>query len=345
MYVQPLLAPGSGLDWHSAVTAGIGLSFKLLCDERVFASDAARFTDYSPAYLVHIEYVALTEWLPKLAHIHALALHFRTSLLDLALDNPFARAPIRMPVTILIIEMNDTLRAEYEAVALAVAQDASIVSTNCYLVARTQTHARVEAGSPVDLILVGTGVDEAVPAVRLRAMNEFSGAIDPNKGAIPVDMYERPVIVAVSLPRCADRNKDLRTQLREAGVDAVLPSGRLTAPALLTLLDFISDGQSTATERAQPPSAPAAPPIPGPSTSKCLAVAAAEATRAPTLLLANGTPVPTPLAARVQHHDQSSRPTPTSMGGQSPRGRKVSGLGSIRELHPAAARRVRRATR
>ena len=246
--MQPLLAPGSGLDWHSAVTAGIGISFKLLCDERVFASDATCFTDYSPMYLVHIEHVAMTEWLPKLAHIHALVLHFRTSLLDLALETPFASAPTLTDATILVIEMNDTLRAEYEAVARAVAPNATIVCTNCYLAARAQTRARIEASLPVHLILVGTGVDEAVPAVRVRAMNEFSRAVDPRKGAISIDMYERPLLFAVSLPTCADlglgRNPTgLRTRLRRAGVDAVLPSGHLTAPALLTLLDFISEGQ------------------------------------------------------------------------------------------------------
>ena len=331
--MQPLLAPGSGFDWRSALTAGISLSFKPLCEEKVFASDAVCFMEYTPEYLVHLECAAFAEWLPKIAHVHALAFHFRTSLIDLALDTLSVIAPTPKYVTILIIEENGALRAEYEAVARAVAPNATILCTHCYAAARDQTLARMGASLPMHLVLTGAGMDESVPlsTARVRAMKEFSRAVDPREGAIRIDMHGRPLLVAVAIPSCADRQVGLRAELRTAGVDAVLPGGRITAPALRTLLDFICErnlAQYTPTEspidelsavtasreHARIPAKGA--PVPTPIAA-CVAiafeaqseVAMAEAFRQPVIAAwARGTPVPTPRAARVSIADDVSRP-------------------------------------
>jgi len=107
MFAQRLLAPGSGFDWRSALTAGICLSFKLLCDERVFASDASSFvSSFTSEQLIDLEARAFAVWLPKIANVHVLAFHFRTALLDLAMDHSSASTPALKKVTILIVEEN-----------------------------------------------------------------------------------------------------------------------------------------------------------------------------------------------------------------------------------------------
>ena len=98
---QPLLVPGAGFDCHAALAAGICLAAKVLYEDRVFTSDfAAAFAGvYSLAELIDLEAWAFALWLPNIAHIHDLALAFRTSLLDLMLDHhapaSWARAPTR----------------------------------------------------------------------------------------------------------------------------------------------------------------------------------------------------------------------------------------------------------
>jgi len=226
---------------------------------------------------------AFAVWLPKIANVHALAFHFRTALLDLALDHSTGCTPTLKEVTILIVEENDALRAEHAAVARGVAPNATILCTGCYVAARDLTLARMESGSPVHLVLAGACVDEEVQlgaAVQVRALKDFIGAIDPRKGIVHIDMRERPLIAAV-------QPEGMCAQLFRVGVDTALPGGRVTDAALLTLLDFICEqhlGQCTANQ----------PPI-----DELSAADAAEAALACERILAMRSPVPTPVASRI----------------------------------------------
>ena len=278
------MTEGSGFDWHSALTAGICLSFKLLCDERVFASDATSFTSkYTPEHLVALEVRAFAVWLPKIAQVHALAFHFRTALLDLALDHNSARAPTQKEVTVLIVEQDAALRAQHVDVVRAVGPNATILCAACYVAARDQTLARLDAGSPVHLVLAGACINEKFPYsadVQVRTVKQFMRAVDPRKGAARSDMRERPLMAAV----CPE---GMSRQLFRVGVDAVLPGGKVTAAALLTLLDFICDWRAEERNSTKPP-------IEEPS-----AVCPAQAAQASPNIGLKGIPVPTPLAARL----------------------------------------------
>ena len=78
----------SDLDWHSALTASLCFTCKLLNDQRVFATDAQNFTQrYAASDLLKLEALAFALLLPSIAYIHDRAILFRTSLLDLAIDN------------------------------------------------------------------------------------------------------------------------------------------------------------------------------------------------------------------------------------------------------------------
>jgi len=315
MFAQPLLAPDSGFDWHSALTAGISLSVKLLTEECVFAIDSTAFTSdsYSHEYLLGLEARAFAVWLPKLANVHALGFRFRTSLLDLALEaNTSACAPTLKEVTILIVEGDGALHAEIVAVAQAVAPNATILCAGSYVAARDQTLAREAAGSPVHLVLAGACVDEGLPlsaAVRIRAVKHFMRAVDPRKGVFHNDMRERPLVAAVSGHA---QSKGLRAHLFKVGVDAALPGGRVTAAALLTLLDFVCErhlGECISTEPLVSKPLPTRIGIPSePPVEEPLAVAAAPAALEPALVWVKGTPVPTPIAPRFTIADKITRP-------------------------------------
>jgi len=249
--VQPLLAPRSGFDsWHSALTAGICLSVKLLADDGILASDMTYISSYSSQYLVDLEARAFAVWLPKIVRIHNLALAFHTSLLGLALSrsgDSDACAPSLREFTILIVEEDAALRAEHVAVAQAVAPNATILCAGCYVAARDQTFAREEAGSPVHLVLAGACVDEACAMTTVRSVKDFVDDINPRTGVIHTDMRDRPLTVAI-LDAAA---QEAVHQALWGVVDAVVLGGRVTAAALLTLLDFVSErhlGALTPTE-------------------------------------------------------------------------------------------------
>jgi len=285
---------------------------KLLTDECVFVSDSTAFTSYTPEQLIALEARAFAAWLPKIAHVHALAFHFRTSLLDLALEaNTSAYALTRKEITILIVEENGALRAEHVAVARAAAPNATILCAGCYVVARDQTLQREAAGSPVHLVLAGECVDEGVPlsdSVRVRAVKHYMRAVDPRKGDVHTDMRDRPLIAAIS--GCAQ--PAVCAKLFRLGLDAALPGGRVTTAALLTLLDFICErqlGECSSTEPRVP--TPVADRIVFDSErtdEEPLAVAAAEADSEPPLSYVKRPPVPTPIAPRFIMAEAVSRP-------------------------------------
>jgi len=257
-------------------------------------------------YLIGLEARAFAAWLPKIAHVHALAFHFRTSLLDLALEaNTSAYSLTLKKVTILIVEANEALRAEHVAIARAVAPNATILCAGCYVAALGLTLA---PGSPVHLVLAGACVDEGFPlsaAVQLRVVKHFMRAVDPRKGVVHNDMRERLLFAAVS--GCAQ--PDVRAQLCRAGADAALPGGRVTAAALLTLIDFICEPHlgecSSAEPRVPTPVAARILITSERADEELLAVATA---LEPALLYEKGPPVPTPIAPRFLIAEEVIRP-------------------------------------
>jgi len=259
---QPLLAPGAGFDWHDALAAGICLSAKFLYEEKIFASDfVASFTGVSSsAELIRLKARALALWLPNIAHIHDLALACRTSLLDLVLDHhsrsSFAWGagsnPNRKRFNILIVEEDVALHAQHEAAARAVAPNATIFSSGCYMKARAHVVAQEEAGTPVHLVLAGACADDVSAEVKvLGAVAYLLDAIDPRKGDFHSDMRGRPLIAAVS--GCAQWPGGLSTNLHDVGIDAVLPGGPVILASLHILLDFVCEHDVELTA-APPPS-------------------------------------------------------------------------------------------
>jgi len=211
---------------------------------------------HSSAELLALESRAFAFWLPNIAHIHDLALAFRTSLLDLVLDHhtpaSCARAPTRKRFNILIVEEDVALRAQHKAVAWAVAPNATIFSSGCYLRGHAHVVAQEEVGTPIHLVLAGACADDISAEVRvLGKVARFMDAIDPRKGDFHSDMRGRPLVAAVS--GCAQRPVGLSAKLYCVGVDAALPGGLVTPTSLHILLEFVCehDGELTA---AAPPS-------------------------------------------------------------------------------------------
>jgi len=249
----------------------------------------AHFTSYNSKYLVALEARAFALLLPRIAHVHTLAFTFRASLLDLVLDSTpssCALAPSLKKVTILIVEEDVALRAQHKAVVRTAAPNATILCAGYYPAACDQVLAQEEAGSPVHLVLAGACVNEACAFSvedQVRAVTDFMDAIDPHKGTSHIDMRERPLTAAIlsSAPRGAMH------RALWGVVDAALPEGRVTASALHILLDFVCERHLGGINATKPPS------------EDPIAVAMAQASEVSAHIWVRGTPVPTPVAARI----------------------------------------------
>ena len=233
---QTLLVKSPEIGWYAALTTSFCLAAKILSEDRVFAIDAAHFTQrYQAADLIELETLAVTMLLPSIAHMHERAFVFRTSLLDLAIDS--ANAPVDPNPTclhVLIVDDNEYLRSYLGAVAQDAAPNATIHFTDSRAGARHVVNKQNTAGAPIQLVLLGE-IDslasaEDAPKLEIEAL---VSDLDPRQGSLCDDMRNKPLIATMAhsvLARSGYHGNGI-------GVDAVMTKP-LNASSLHVLLDF-----------------------------------------------------------------------------------------------------------
>jgi len=235
-----------GSDWHAALTSGLCICAKLMYDERVSCTDVLRFTErYSKADLVRLERQAFIGVYPYFGQgLNRGTLAFRSSLLSMALDNNLLAKTVTTPgrafkFNILIANADEQLRVEHEALARAMAPNASVHSVDSYAVALAYVDAQAVGATPIHLLLLGSNANKASLKAMAREVVELVEVIDPRRGSLYTDMRSKPLVAVVS--ELAQLRGGARNDLYLQGVDAVMSPKELTAVSLQVLLDFAAD--------------------------------------------------------------------------------------------------------